>query len=94
MNIEPRPIKEDPEPHVFVKKLSIRVRVGNGSLHLDNLFNGDATLGEVINQTINQNFDVVSKDIIPLISKALERHFRRTSNKIMNRYTEKQLFPV
>lgn len=92
MNTEPRMVRG--ETHVFVKKLTIRVRVGNGSsLRLENLFNGDKTLGDVINQTINQNFDVVSKDIIPIIERALERHFKRTANKIMSRYTERQIFP-
>lgn len=78
---------------MFVKKLTIRVRVGGGYLHLDNLFNGDKALGEVVNQTINQNFDIVSKDIIPIIERALERQFKRMANKIMSRYTERQIFP-
>lgn len=93
MNTEPRMV--DGETYIFVKKLTIRVRVGSGSqLKLENLFNGDKTLGDVINQTINQNFDVVARDIIPLIERALERHFRKTANKIMSRYTEQQIFPV
>ena len=91
MNLEPRELNG--ETHAFVKKLTIRVRVGGGSLHLDNLFNGDKALGEVVNQTINQNFDIVSKDIIPIVERALERHFKKTANKIMSHYTEKQIFP-
>lgn len=91
MNTEPRDVNG--ESHAFVKKLTIRVRVGGGSLRLDNLFNGDNTLGEVVNQTINQNFDIVSKDIIPMIERALEKHFKKTANKIMSRYTERQIFP-
>lgn len=82
------------ERHVRVTDLSIKVRVGGGSLLLDNLFNGDKTLGDVINDTINQNFNIISKDIIPLIEKALEKHFKKTANKIMNRYTEAQIFPM
>lgn len=91
MNTEPRDVNG--ETHVFVKKLTIRVRVGGGSLHLDNLFNGDRALGEVVNQAINQNFDIVSRDIIPIIEKALERQFKKLANKIMGRYTETQIFP-
>lgn len=91
MNTEPRDYNGN--THVFVKKLTIRVRVGGGSLNLDNLFNGDKALGEVVNQTINQNFDIVARDIIPIVERALEKHFKRTANKIMSRYTENQVFP-
>lgn len=91
LNTEPRQIGG--ADHVIVRKLNIQVKVGRGSLNLDNLFGGDKTLGEVVNQTINQNFDAVSQDLIPLIEKALERHFKKTSNKIMSRYTQQQLFP-
>lgn len=91
MNLEPRELNGN--THVYVKKLTIRVRVGGGSLNLENLFGGDKTLGDVVNQTINQNFDLVAKDIIPIVQRALERHFKRTANKIMTRYTEDQVFP-
>lgn len=91
MNTEPREING--ETHAYVKKLTIRVRVGGGSLHLDNLFNGDKALGQVVNQAINQNFNIVAQDIIPIIERALERQFKKMANKIMSRYTEKQIFP-
>lgn len=93
MNTDAREVDANGDSYVYVKKLTIRVRVGGGSLRLENLFNGDKTLGDVINQTINQNFDIISKDIIPLIERALERHFKKTANKIMSRYTEQQIFP-
>ncbi|GAB0098496.1 uncharacterized protein DMENIID0001_142370 [Sergentomyia squamirostris] len=91
MILEPKEISGN--DHIVLKKLQIRIRVGKGSLYLDNLFSGDKTLGDIINDTINQNFDIVSKDIIPLIERALERHFKKTSNKILSRYTRTQLFP-
>lgn len=91
MQSEPRNING--AEHIVLKKLTIQVKVGHGKLDLHNLFNGDRTLGDVVNETINQNFDTVSKDIIPLIERALERTFRKTGNKIMGRYTQEQLFP-
>jgi hypothetical protein len=68
--------------------------VKNGSVKLDNLFGSDKVLGEVVNQTINQNFDILSKEIIPLIEKSLNRIFKRIGNKIVERFTAEQLFPV
>ncbi|XP_055694818.1 uncharacterized protein LOC129796516 [Lutzomyia longipalpis] len=92
MILEPREISGN--DHIILKKLQIKIKVGKGSMYLENLFGGDKTLGDIINDTINQNFEVVSRDIIPLIEKALEKHFKRTSNKILSRYTRSQLFEI
>lgn len=50
-------------------------------------------IGDAINEVINQNFAVVSQDVIPLIEKALQRTFKKTANKITSRYTFQQLLP-
>lgn len=50
-------------------------------------------IGDAINDVINQNFETVSEDIIPLIEKALQRTFKKIANKICSRYTFDQLFP-
>jgi Haemolymph juvenile hormone binding protein (JHBP) len=81
------------QTHFIVNKMDIKVNVKRGKLDLDNLFGGDKTLGEVINQTINTNFEVFSKEIIPLIEKSLSKIFKRTANKILERFTLAQLFP-
>lgn len=81
------------QTHFIVNKLQIKVTVQNGKLDLENLFGGDKVLGEIINQTINQNFTVFAKELIPLIEKSLARIFKRTSNKILERFTMAQLFP-
>ena len=76
-----------------MNKLEIKISLKAGKLYLDNLFGGDKTLGELINQTINQNFELFSKELIPLIERALSRIFKKTGNKILSRFTEEQLFP-
>ncbi|XP_055633724.1 uncharacterized protein LOC129774053 [Toxorhynchites rutilus septentrionalis] len=79
--------------HLSLAKLDIKIRVGDGKIKLENLFGGDRTLGEIINQTINQNFSLISHELIPLIEKALQRIFKRTGNKILERFPEEVLFP-
>lgn len=79
--------------HVLIKKIEIKIQVGKGSIKLNNLFNGDRNLGDAINDVINQNFEIVSADVIPLIENALQRTFKKTLNKIVSRFTNKQLFP-
>lgn len=77
----------------LVKKIDIKIRVSGGKINLENLFGGDKVLGEVVNETINRNFDVLATEIIPLIEKALSKHFKKVGNKIMGRYPEEVLFP-
>ncbi|XP_055610023.1 protein takeout-like [Uranotaenia lowii] len=79
--------------HLSLAKLDIKIKVGDGKIKLENLFGGDRALGEIINETINKNFAVVSHELIPLIEKALGRIFKRTGNKILERFPEEVLFP-
>lgn len=50
--------------------------------------------GEAINEVINNNFDVLSKDIVPLVQKALQRIFKKMGNTMGSRYTYSELFPL
>jgi len=77
-----------------IKKFTIKIKVGKGAIKLHNLFNGDQVLGEAINAVINQNFDVVSKDIIPLVEKALQRTLRRIATKITENFSYDEVFPL
>lgn len=77
----------------MVKKIDIKVRVGSGRIRLDNLFGGDKVLGDVVNETINRNFDLFAAEIIPLIEKALAKYFKKVSNNILSRYPADVLFP-
>lgn len=79
--------------HLSLAKLDIKIKVGDGKIKLENLFGGDRVLGEIINQTINQNFSLLSHELIPLIEKALQRIFKQTGNKILERFPEEVLFP-
>lgn len=81
------------QTHFVVHKMEIKITVQKGTIDLENLFGGDRTLGDIINLTINQNFEVLSQDLIPLIEKSLSKIFKRTANKILERFTMAQLFP-
>lgn len=81
------------ETHFIVNKMDIKITVKKGKIDLGDFLGGDKVLGEIINETINQNFEVFSQDLIPLIEKSLSRIFKRTANKILSRFTMAQLFP-
>lgn len=81
------------QTHFVVNKLDIKVSVKSGKIDLVDLFGGDKVLGEIIHETINQNFEIFSQDLIPLVEKSLSKIFKRTANKILERFTMEQLFP-
>lgn len=80
--------------HFVVHKLDIKVTVEKGTIALRDLLGGDKVLADIVNQTINQNFALLSQDLLPLIEKSLSRIFKRTANKILERFTLEQLFPI
>lgn len=82
------------QTHFVVNKMDIKITVAKGSIALQELFAGDKVIAEIVSQTINQNFAILSQDLIPLIEKSLSRIFKRTSNKILERFTLDQLFPL
>lgn len=51
-------------------------------------------LGDAVNDVINNNFEAVSRDIIPLVEKALQQTFRKIASKITENFTYDQIFPL
>lgn len=82
------------ETHFIVNKIDIKMTVKKGRIDLGPLFQGDRTLANIINETINQNFELFSKELIPLIEKSLARIIKGTANKILERFSMAQLFPL
>lgn len=82
------------ETHYYVNKLDIKITLQKGTIQVAEIFNGDKVLGDIVSNTINQNFELFSKDLIPLIEKSLSRIFKKTANKILERFTMAQLFPL
>lgn len=89
-----RTIQDDGTEHVSIAKVETNITLGGGNFQLHNLFNGDRVLGDVINDTINQNFLLFANDLMPTVEKALSKLFRRLANRICSNFTPEQLFPV
>ncbi|KAH8360139.1 hypothetical protein KR093_011040, partial [Drosophila rubida] len=77
-----------------IKEFALKIRTGKGRLRLENLFNGDKVLGDVINQTINENFELFTNEVIAPIARALEVKFLAIATKILENFTYNELFPV
>lgn len=79
--------------HIAMKKIQLKITVNKGMLYLDNLFGGNKELGAIINESINSNFNMYAKEIIPLVEKSLAKHFVQIGNKVVEKYSDEQLFP-
>lgn len=76
-----------------IDNVNIRMKIGNISVHLDNLFNGDKALGMVGNQLVNENTDILFNDIVPVVEKSLSKKFKNTANGILELASFDELFP-
>ncbi|KAK2576594.1 hypothetical protein KPH14_005264 [Odynerus spinipes] len=82
------------DDYVSIDEFKMKISVGRGTLHLDNLFGGEKVLGDVINSAINSNFNAFLRELQPLIEQALSDAFREIANSIVNQFTYDQLFPA
>lgn len=84
---------EDGVEKLRIKDFKMKITIGHGTMTLDNLFNGEQTLGDIVNTTINDNFDLVMKELLPFVEKALSDAFAHTSTSIIEQFSFAQLFP-
>lgn len=76
-----------------VKDFKLKAIVGHGVVKLENLFNGDRALGDIVNSAINNNFEVVANELLPHIEKALSEAFAHIGSTIIEQFSFAQLFP-
>lgn len=71
----------------------MKVSVGKARFHLENLFNGDATLGEIGNRVINENSQLFVEEMIPGFEKSLSKTFLEIANDVLTDVTFDEMFP-
>lgn len=75
------------------QKFQIRIRIKDGSLHLDNLFNGDPVLGDFGNQFINTRTQVIIQHLEPEVEKDLTVTFSKLLAILFRDVTADEMFP-
>ncbi|KAF5296798.1 hypothetical protein FQA39_LY12316 [Lamprigera yunnana] len=81
------------ETYIRYKEMTMHVIVGGGIAKVENLFNGDKFLNDMINDVINKNFDAFLLELMPVIERSLTAAFLEIANAIVAPYTFKQLYP-
>ncbi|KAF5283931.1 hypothetical protein FQR65_LT13692 [Abscondita terminalis] len=85
--------EKDDEMYLRYKEMTVHVTIEGGDVKIENLFNGDKLLNDIVNDSINKNFDVLLHELLPVIERSLGSTFLRIANAIVEPYTFKQLFP-
>ncbi|XP_011138542.1 circadian clock-controlled protein [Harpegnathos saltator] len=78
---------------VHISEFGMKITVGKATFKIDNLFNGDKVLGDIINSAINNNLDLFLIELLPLLEDVLSNAFNHTANKIVEHFSFAQLFP-
>lgn len=86
-------LDENGDEKMRITDFRLNVSVSHGTLKLDNLFDGEKVLGDVINSAINNNFELFLREILPLVEKALSDAFQNIAGNIIQQFTFAQLFP-
>jgi len=79
--------------YVRFRKLQVRLRVDDAKFQLDNLFNGDPTLGEIGNAVVNANVRLILDELTPTVEENLIEIFTELANNIMKDVTYDEMFP-
>lgn len=76
-----------------VKSFSMRTTVKRGTLQLDNLFGTNKELSDAMNQAINDNFEVFSEELLPMLDAKFNVLIKDYTNKLFAHFTSAQLYP-
>ncbi|XP_066592798.1 protein takeout-like [Prorops nasuta] len=81
------------ETFIRVKDYVVKFSPGRVSLQFDNLFNGDTVLGDQMNKFINENSELLFKELQAPYEETFGLVFQKLSNDIFSRIPMNKLFP-
>lgn len=73
--------------------IGLKVSVGRARYNMQNLFQGDPTLGAIGNQFVNENSKLFVDEMIPFIEKSLAKTFLEIVNVVLKDVTFDEMFP-
>lgn len=86
-------LRDDGKEYVHFDQLLIKTSIGKARFRLENLFNGDRTLGEIGNAVINENSQLFVEEMIPGFEKSLSKTFLEIANTVLTDVTFDEMFP-
>lgn len=86
-------IKKNGKDHVNITDYKLKMTNGRSYFKLENLFNGDKTLGDNMNAFLNENWKEVTEDVGPAITEGLEKVFAQVTKNLVNAVSYDELYP-
>lgn len=80
--------------YLKVDSVKLEVKPTNIRVRYDNLFNGQKELEQVGNDYINQNIDLIAKDITPKIERGMEKKILEVANQVFEKAPADEFFPL
>lgn len=88
-----RTVDRDGGKYVKIDTILLKAKVGGARYHMENLFNGDPTLGAVGNEFVNANSKLFLDEMIPYIEKSLAKIFLEIVDVVLKDVQFDEMFP-
>ncbi|KAF3427238.1 hypothetical protein E2986_02260 [Frieseomelitta varia] len=85
--------KKNGETYLKIKKYSVTFRPDKVKLNFDNLFNGDKVIGTQLNTFMNENADLLFKELQGPYEETFSQVFTKLSNEVFSRVPMNKIFP-
>nr|CAD7461672.1 unnamed protein product [Timema tahoe] len=85
--------KGDEKVYASVTGNKLDFNIGNIVIYLDNLFNGDKALGDNTNMFLNENWEVLAKDLGPFIAEGIAAAIKQIAAGLMDKVPYDDLLP-
>jgi len=86
-------IQKNGETYLKIKKFNVEFNPGYVKMNFENLFNGDPQLGEHMNKFINENSDLLFKELKPEYESSFGFVFSKIAHDIFIRKPMNKFFP-
>lgn len=85
--------KSQDSKHYELDDVKVDFNIGGAKVKLNNLFNGDADLGGMMNKFLNDNWREITAEIRPALGESIEYILRGIAARLYEMYSIDQFLP-
>jgi hypothetical protein len=80
--------------YLNIDSCEVRIKAAKLKVYFDNLFNGQKALERTANDVINQNIELITGEVYPIIETVMAQKLLKISNKIFYSAPFDEFFPL
>ncbi|KAG5680724.1 hypothetical protein PVAND_010214 [Polypedilum vanderplanki] len=80
--------------YLKIDSCEVRIKAAKLKVYFDNLFNGQKALERTANDVINQNIELITGEVYPIIENVMAQKLLKISNIIFNYAPFDEFFPI